>query len=477
MFLGLVGSVYLIAMAESASDEVASAVTPAEGPIGDGSATPAPRRPCCRAATLRASILLAISVCAMSTGGIWFSLLSTTPPVMRVSWRLFLTAVFQAPGLVRDISRSSPELRARWVANLGLLALNGVFLAAHFAAWSWSIEHTTLVHSLLFVSTTPLLLVGWSTALWLAAMALRQWSAPDVRTADYGPAAAPPPWDTEAGRGAPPAAAAAAAAASAPDEADTARLVGSARDVAEGSPAPLPRASLVSRALAAFLAAGPHLPPTALEVAGTLVGFTGAALLAMDAGAEGDGADSGGGGYSSVATIPGDLVATTGAAAMGFCLAVGSGARQWAPLWVYAWTVTTSAAVAAALASFALEPAARAAGVCCGPASLLGWMVDGRLFGLVAGVALVSGIAGHTFANAALSVSRGRARRSAEAAEPPPQTAARPPPPQDISPLVVSVVMLLEPVAGGAIGWAVGVQVRCRGGGLPPRQAAGHLIS
>lgn len=31
--------------------------------------------------------------------------------------------------------------------------------------------------------------------------------------------------------------------------------------------------------------------------------------------------------------------------------------------------------------------------------------------------------------------------------------------PQDVSALVVSVAMLLEPVAGGAIGWAVGVQV------------------
>ena len=52
------------------------------------------------------------------------------------------------------------------------------------------------------------------------------------------------------------------------------------------------------------------------------------------------------------------------------------------------------------------------------------------------------------------------------------QAPFRPPsrlPSQDISPLVVSVVMLLEPVAGGAIGWAVGVQVGAaeRGGETP----------
>jgi drug/metabolite transporter (DMT)-like permease len=40
-----------------------------------------------------------------------------------------------------------------------IILASSVFLAIHFGAWVWSLDHTSLVHSLLFVSMHPLVLV------------------------------------------------------------------------------------------------------------------------------------------------------------------------------------------------------------------------------------------------------------------------------------------------------------------------------
>ena len=41
-----------------------------------------------------------------------------------------------------------------------LLALSSLFLAIHFGSWVWSLDNTSLVHSLLFVNSHPLVLVA-----------------------------------------------------------------------------------------------------------------------------------------------------------------------------------------------------------------------------------------------------------------------------------------------------------------------------
>ena len=310
-----------------------------------------------------------------------------------------------------------------WAASLPILCANGAVLAVHFSAWSWSIQETTLVHSLLFVSTTPLLLVGWAAVLWALAMiatpkrydaapqsdgALAMAPRPDVaRTACAGGDQGQSPGDSEDDRAclvAPPKPSADTSASSSQTVPATGASEAASPTVPAAGGGPLVSMCTPSRAAAAFMSWGPHLPPTLLEIIGTVVGFSGAVLLTLDVKEAPVDNSGGGGGYSDVATLRGDLVATAGAAAMGVCLALGSGARRWAPLWIYAWTVTASAAVAAALASYALEPAARSAGLCCGSASLFGWMADPHLFGLLTATAFVSGICGHTFANAALSV-------------------------------------------------------------------------
>jgi hypothetical protein len=66
-----------------------------------------------------------------------------------------------------------------------------------------------------------------------------------------------------------------------------------------------------------------------------------------------------------------------------------------------------------------------------GPSAMLGWLGSWRRFGCVAGAAVTSGILGHTGANLALEY---------------------------ISPLIISVSLLLEPVVGSLLGYAAGFQ-------------------
>ena len=40
-----------------------------------------------------------------------------------------------------------------------IILISSIFLAAHFGSWVWSLDHTSLVHSLLFVTSHPLVVV------------------------------------------------------------------------------------------------------------------------------------------------------------------------------------------------------------------------------------------------------------------------------------------------------------------------------
>ncbi len=51
-----------------------------------------------------------------------------------------------------------PEERAQALASWRLLAFSGLCLTVHFGAWVWSLEHTSLAHSLLFVCSVPVLI-------------------------------------------------------------------------------------------------------------------------------------------------------------------------------------------------------------------------------------------------------------------------------------------------------------------------------
>ncbi|OQS06706.1 hypothetical protein THRCLA_01264 [Thraustotheca clavata] len=52
---------------------------------------------------LRAYAILVIAVIAMSSSGVWFALLTETPPFMQSFWRLILTAFIQFFGLIYEL--------------------------------------------------------------------------------------------------------------------------------------------------------------------------------------------------------------------------------------------------------------------------------------------------------------------------------------------------------------------------------------
>lgn len=99
--------------------------------------------------------------------------LAQTPPISRACWRLTLTTFFLAPlslwesrtssrapseGERLEMKHSKMYERKTWLTLLG----SSFALAIHFAAWVASLDMTSLAHSLLFVTTSPLLVLVWN---------------------------------------------------------------------------------------------------------------------------------------------------------------------------------------------------------------------------------------------------------------------------------------------------------------------------
>jgi drug/metabolite transporter (DMT)-like permease len=81
-----------------------------------------------------------------------------TPPVLRASWRLWATSIVLLPGFIAQLR--CVEKEAYNLRTASLISLSGFALAIHFAAWTWSLDHTSLAHSLLFVTSHPIVIVS-----------------------------------------------------------------------------------------------------------------------------------------------------------------------------------------------------------------------------------------------------------------------------------------------------------------------------
>ena len=115
---------------------------------------------------LHAWLLLAVAVLAVSSAGPVFQLIDEVQPLLRASWRLQLTAIFLAPLAVwqyRGMDAQTRE-RTRTPKVTGIIVGSGLCLWIHFGSWVWSLDHTSLPHSLLFVTAHPLVFVA---GLWL----------------------------------------------------------------------------------------------------------------------------------------------------------------------------------------------------------------------------------------------------------------------------------------------------------------------
>tara|TARA_B100001094_G_scaffold308632_1_gene341469 strand:+ start:458 stop:1405 length:948 start_codon:yes stop_codon:yes gene_type:complete len=103
-------------------------------------------------------LILSVAVIAVSSAGIVLQQMSEVPPILRASWRMQGTALILLPGFLYQLSRNSGfELNRN---DAKLILASSIFLAVHFGSWVWSLDNTSLVHSLLFVNTHPLVVVA-----------------------------------------------------------------------------------------------------------------------------------------------------------------------------------------------------------------------------------------------------------------------------------------------------------------------------
>ena len=100
-------------------------------------------------------VVLAVGILAVSSSAflITFAREEGMPAVAIAALRLTLAAFVLVP---IALARSSNELRRLAPRDLALAMVSGVFLALHFAFWISSLDYTSVMSSIVFVSTNPL---------------------------------------------------------------------------------------------------------------------------------------------------------------------------------------------------------------------------------------------------------------------------------------------------------------------------------
>ena len=113
---------------------------------------------------------LAAAVLAISTAGIAFDQLPEVPPLRLASWRMQATSAVLLVGARREWRAADAPARdfALRRDTLAKLAVSGVCLGVHFGLWVAGLQSTSLSHSLLLVSCTPLFLAFGALALGFA---------------------------------------------------------------------------------------------------------------------------------------------------------------------------------------------------------------------------------------------------------------------------------------------------------------------
>ena len=111
--------------------------------------------------------LLVAGVLGVSSAGAILSHVDEIPPLMRASWRLQITVLMLLPFAIWQYREMDLESRSRLTEKKTVLIIlgSGVALAAHFGTWVTSLDHTSLAHSLLFVTSHPIIIVAGTALL------------------------------------------------------------------------------------------------------------------------------------------------------------------------------------------------------------------------------------------------------------------------------------------------------------------------
>ena len=105
--------------------------------------------------------LLAAGVIGVSSAGAILSHVDSVPPIMRASWRLQITVLMLLPFAIMQYKNMDEVSKSRLYERRSILIIigSGCALAAHFGTWVTSLDHTSLAHSLLFVTSHPIIIV------------------------------------------------------------------------------------------------------------------------------------------------------------------------------------------------------------------------------------------------------------------------------------------------------------------------------
>jgi drug/metabolite transporter (DMT)-like permease len=380
---------------------------------GAAAASPAPASAAAKRAAACAValpyLLLLTAATSASTGTTWFALQEGTP-VWKAAWRMQLTVLMQLPLLAWEVRRMEPALYARWrAATLALTLPTGVVLGTHFALVAASVQSTSLAHAILACNCPPLFLIAAAISRYLLGRAV--WGA---SAADFGKLAEEP-------------AAVGGVKGAAVEGEDAWGQGGAGSSAASATVTVTPAASPAAgpRSLSALLAWGRAyvhparaLPPTRIEVSGALLSFRGITLLVA-------GSSSPAGGVERGVTAGGDLLGVAASAMLALYFTVGGRLRKWMPLFSWLCPLHASAALFTTLLALAVEPGTAAT------YGALAWGSDARVLGYAAGAAVFAGMIGHGLANYVMAT---------------------------LSPLIVSVAMLGQPLIGSLIGYGLGVQ-------------------
>lgn len=106
-------------------------------------------------------LTLLVAVIGVSSAGSMFQEVDEVSPILRASYRLQVTSIVLVIPAVVQWCQAKPDLRAMFVSKKSLFTIfmSGLFVGAHFACWVASLDLTTLTHSLLFVTSHPLVIV------------------------------------------------------------------------------------------------------------------------------------------------------------------------------------------------------------------------------------------------------------------------------------------------------------------------------
>ena len=111
--------------------------------------------------------LLVAGVLGVSSAGAILSHVDSIPPLMRASWRLQITVLMLLPFAIWQYREMDSVSRSRLTEKKTVLIIlgSGLALAAHFGTWVTSLDHTSLAHSLLFVTSHPIIIVAGTALL------------------------------------------------------------------------------------------------------------------------------------------------------------------------------------------------------------------------------------------------------------------------------------------------------------------------